>query len=115
MSGHLTQVESLIIRYALLPQGPNDMQPAVGQAAISVTIRHAPCLGTAEITSCPDRFAYGRHSELLGRLPVAMVASLSKPDEAGTTRLNGHWASTGDGGQYTGLGVTGAMVAEHDQ
>lgn len=111
----LLEMVSLIIWLSFLPEGPDDMQPTISQAAISVAVGEATALGTLKVAGSPHRIGHRADGELLGRLPIGTVAGAAKDYPMRLSALPGDRAGAGDGGQDGAARVAVAMVTEHDQ
>ena len=115
MFADLTEVVCLVVCFAALPQGPDNVQPAVGETAISVAFGHTPVTGLVIVCRSPGRFAYGASGKLLGGVAVIMVAGSAEFDVATLAAGDGNRRGAGDGGQPSARGITLPMVAKHNQ
>ena len=97
MAAYLAQMIGFIVEFSFLPKGPDDMQPAVGQTTIGVTLAHATLDESSEIGCCPGRSAGGTLSELLGRSTIIAITGPSKLDVAGVAAGDSDGGRAGDG------------------
>ena len=72
-----------------MPQFPDDLQPAVGQAAVGVVLGEAAGAATGEIGGSPLGFRDGADGELLSGMAVVVVAGFAETDASSTVALDG--------------------------
>lgn len=111
----LTEVVGFVGRFTALPQRPDNVQPAIGQAAIGVAFGLALVTCLVEVCSSPSRFANGAIGKLLGGIAVIVVTSSAEFDVATLAAGDGNRRGAGDGGQPSARGITLPMVAKHNQ
>ena len=115
MASHLTEMIRLIIKLMSLPQRPDNVQPTIGQAAISMALGMTAQTGLAEVSGSPDRLAGGSLSKLLSRLAEVVVAGAAELNITGAIAGDGDRTSTRNGRQDGAMGIASAMVAKHHQ
>ena len=111
----MLQMILFIVKFASLPQGPNDLEPAIGQAAIGVVLGVAVGSATAEVGGGPLGLGYRADGELLRCMTIAPVAGFAEADTTSAAALDGDGAGTGEGLNEGRGREAVAMVAEHDE
>ena len=81
-----------VISLPLLPQRPGDGQPAVGQAAISVTIRAAAGPDSFPVADRPQRSGQRGLGPLLSDVSQGVVTRLAEVDHLALAAAVGDWA-----------------------
>ena len=97
MTSHLTEMIVFIIKLMGLPQRPDEVQPTISQAAVSMALGMAATTGLAEVSGGPDRLTSRSLSKLLSRLAEVMVAGTAELNITGATTGHGDRTSAGDG------------------
>ncbi|MBV7335590.1 hypothetical protein KFU94_46570 [Chloroflexi bacterium TSY] len=73
--GSLLQMERFIIRFLVLPQFPNDANPAISESAISMTLFETALASGGVKSSGPRRLFAGAASKLLSKITKVVIAS----------------------------------------
>lgn len=111
----LLRVIRLIIGFPALPERPDDVEPAVGQAAIGVAFG-VPAGATLRVVSGgPISLAHGGLGKLLRRLPIRALAGAAKTDLVAFAALVRHGARAGEGLDDRRVRIAFAAVAKHDE
>src|SRR5512143_1181332 len=109
------QMLLLIVGLMILPQPPQDLQPAVGQLAIGFVFRMAMGAGLLVIGGRPGRTIDRELGPLLDDLAEFMVAGIPKDYIAGLAALLSHWTGARQGLQDGRGGKALPILAKHGQ
>ena len=115
VTSYLLLMVTFVIRLLFLPKGPDNMEPAIGQAAVSMRFGMPAGPNLVKVRDSPNGFTGRGQSQLLRSLAILTITRTAKFDIVRFTGGDRHGASTGDGGQDRAMGIALAMVAEHDQ
>jgi hypothetical protein len=111
----LLQMVRLVVELSTLPECPDDLEPSVGQAAISVVLGVAVGSAAGEKGGGPLSFRKGADGELLSCMTKDPVAGFAKADTSLTTALDGDRTSAGEGLNEGRGREAVAMVTKHDE
>lgn len=115
MTLQLLEMVGGVIGDAILPEFPDDPEPAIGEPAIGVTLGLPPSTGGGEVAGGPGGLADGSDGELLGGVAIGVIAGVAEGDAAGFAALLGDGAGASEAADGLGRGEAVALIAKHHQ
>ena len=108
----LAQMALFVIREPVLPESPSDLEPAIGEAAISMAKGIAVRADGLEIGIGPDRVVDGALGPLLHDRAELMVTGMTEKHILVFAAGPGDRAGSSNGLEHLGGGIALAIVAE---
>ena len=115
LSRPVLHVDSFVIQLPSLPQGPNDLHPAVRQRPVGTRRRVSAIQLLLEVRFRPSRMPQALPRQVIGHIPQRMQAVVAKLDRLALATAPGHRHGARHRLQGVGGGEARAIIADPGQ